>query len=209
MEIIPVEELVLNGILKRFTEVFQCRAIITTTTDRTRSLERFLSGSKVEYPYAFLTIQSLAHNKESYQSTTLSRRGLPVAYGNGQQFTARLLPTNFSIEVEFHTNKYSGLEVQTVMGFARRWLFAYKCGYLKFDVTYGQLEFRIGVTLDDTVPTPPLENKVETETAYKITANLVVHGWTSEPVLGSQGVIDTIDFQEMFGEAAGYNFVPF
>ena len=209
MEIQPIEDFVLNGILKRFTEVFQCKAIITTTTDKTRSLERFMSGNAVEYPYAFLTVQSLSHNKESYQSAMLTRRGVPIAYGQGQQFSARLLPTNFAIEVEFHTNKYSGIEAQTVMGFARRWLFAYKCGYLKFNIQYGQVQLRIGVTLDDSVPTPPLENKVETETAYKITANIIVHGWTSESILGTQGVIGEIDVQEIFGAAQGYSFVPF
>lgn len=209
MEIQPIEHFVLNGILKRFTEVFQCKAIITTTTDKTRALERFMSGNKVEYPYAFLTVQSLAHNKESYQSTTLTRRGVPIATGQGQQFVARLLPTNFTLEVEFHTNKYQGMEAQTVMGYARRWLFAFKCGYLKFNVQYGQLPVWIGVTMDDTVPTPPLENKVETETTYKITSNLVVHGWMSEPILGSQGVVEEIDLETLFGAANGYNFVPF
>lgn len=209
MEIQPIEDFVLNGILKRFTEVFQCRALFTTTADKTRSLARLMDGKPVEYPYAFLTVQSIAHNKESYQSPTLTRRGVPIACGQGQQFTARLLPTNFTIEVEFHTNKYSGLEPQTVIGYARRWLFALKCGYLKFNIQYGQMPVWIGVTIDDTVSTPPLENKVESETTYKIVGNIVVHGWMSEPILGSQGVVGEIDLETMFGSANGYNFVPF
>jgi len=209
MEIQPIESFVLDGLLKRFATVFQCRAIITTTNDKTKTLQKFFDGKDVEYPYAFLTIQSLAHNKESYQSTSLTRRGVPIASGQDQAFTARMLPTNFNIEVEFHTNKYSGLEPQTVLGYVRRWLFAYKCGYLKFNIQYGQVPIRIGITMDDNVPTPPLENKVEQESVYKITSNLVVHGWTSEPILGSHGVISEIDLQEVFGPAQGFTFVPF
>lgn len=209
MEIKPIESFVFDGILKRFTEVFQCRAAFTTTNDRTRTLERFFSGNQVEYPYAFLTLQSVAHNKESYQSPTLTRRGVRIAMSDSQIMTARVLPTNFNIEVEFHTNKFNGIEPQTVIGFARRWLFAYKCGYLKFNIQYGQLETRIGVTLDESVPTPPLENKVEAEAVYKITGNIVVHGYTSEPILGSQGRVSEVDLQMAFGSAQGYDFVPF
>jgi hypothetical protein len=209
MEIKPIESFVFDGILKRFTEVFQCRALLTTSTDKTRTLERVFSGKPVEYPYAFLTLQSMAHNKESYQSTTLTRRGVRISTTDNQFMTARILPTNFNIEVEFHTNKFNGIEAATVTGYARRWLFAYKCGYLKFNIQYGQLETRIGVTLDESVPTPPLENKVETEAVYKIVSNMVVHGWSSEPILGSMGRINEIDLQMAFGSAQGYDFVPF
>jgi hypothetical protein len=209
MEIKPIESFVFDGILKRFTEVFQCRAAITTTNDKTRTLERFFSGNQVEYPYAFLTVQSVAHNKDSYQNTMLTRRGVRISTSENQIMAARILPTNFSMEVEFHTNKFSGIEPQTVMGYARRWLFAYKCGYLKFNIQYGQLETRIGVTLDESVSTPPLENRVENEAVYKITSNLVVHGYTSEPILGSQGRVSDIDLQMLFGSAQGYDFVPF
>lgn len=209
MEIKPIESFVFDGILKRFTEVFQCRALLTTSTDKARSLERVFSGAPVEYPYAFLTVQSMSHNKESYQSPTLTRRGVRIATQDNQIMTARVLPTNFNIEVEFHTNKFSGIEATTVTGYARRWLFAYKCGYLKFNIRYGQLETRIGVTLDESVPTPPLENKVETEAVYKIVSNLVVHGWSSEPIVGSTGRVNEIDLQMAFGSAQGYDFVPF
>jgi hypothetical protein len=67
------------------------------------------------------------------------------------------------------------------------------------------------VTLDDTVPTPPLENKVEAEAAYKIAANLVVHGYVSEAILGSKGVISDIDVQVALGQASadGHVFAPF
>lgn len=209
MQIIPIETQVLQGLVERFTQVFRCRAILTTTQDKTRVLESLSEGKDIEYPFAFLTVQSLQHNREQRQSAYLARRGLSVAQGQGQAFTARLIPTNFSIEVEFRTAQFSGPDASTVMGYAKRWLFAAKCGMLKFNVQYGQLAVRIGITMDDTVPTPPLENRVEAETCYKITSNLVVHGWVSESELGSQGVIGEIELETAFGTEQGFTFVPF
>jgi hypothetical protein len=209
MQIVPIETQVFDGLIKRFTQVFQCPAIITTTQDKTRTLERMQEGRALEYPFAFLTIQSVAHNKEQRQSAYLSRRGIPIAYNNVQTLMSRLVPANFNVEVEFRTTKFSGIEATTVMGYAKRWLFAYKCGMLKFNVQHGQLPVRIGITMDDTVPTPPLENKLETETCYKITSNLVVHGWVSEPELGTQGVVQEFELETLFGAQQGYTFVPF
>jgi hypothetical protein len=212
-EIQPIETFVFDGLIKRFSTVFGCRALLTTTNDKEKTVKRFFDGRPVEYPYAFLTVQSLARNKDSYQNRSLARRGIPIVVGQDQVQTARLIPTSFAIEVEFHTNKYQGQAPTTVLGYARRWLFAAECGYLKFNIQYGRLETRIGVTMDDTVSTPPLENKVETEAVYKIVSNLVVHGYASEPILGSQGVISEVDLQLALslanGTAEGYVFEPF
>lgn len=209
MEIQPIEDFVFAGIVKRFSEVFGCRTVITTTNDKTKTLARLFDGKPVEYPYAFLTLSSFAENKESYVNRMLSRRGIAITGSNERVQTARLVPTNFTFEVEYHTNQFQGFETKTVVGFVRRWLFALKCGYLKFNIQYGRLETRIGVTLDESVSTPPLENKVEQEAAYKVTANLVVHGWMSESILGSQGVINVLDVQLALAAQEGYVFVPF
>lgn len=209
MQIIPIETQVLDGLLKRFTQVFQCKAIITTTQDRTRTLERLQEGKSLEYPFAFLTMQSMAMNREQRQTAYLARRGLPIAHNSGQALTSRMIPVNFVFEVEFRTTKFQGIEPTTVVGYAKRWLFAAKCGMLKFNVQHGQLPVRIGITMDDSVPTPPLENKVDTETSYKIVSTLTVHGWASEPNLGSQGVVEEIDLETSFGAEQGYTFVPF
>lgn len=209
MQIVPIETQVFDGLLKRFTQVFQCPALIVTTQDKTRTLERMQEGKPIEYPFAFLTVQSLNHNKEQRQSAYLSRRGLPIAHSKGQAHTSRLVPVNFVFEVEFRTAKFSGVEVATVIGYAKRWLFAYKCGMLKFNIQHGQLPVRIGVTMDDTVPTPPLDNKLDTETCYKIVSNLTVHGWVSESNLGSQGVVEDVELEMAFGAEQGFTFVPF
>jgi len=209
MQIVPIETQVLDGLIKRFTQVFQCKAILTTTQDKTRTLKKLQEGKQLEYPFAFLTMQSMAANREQRQSAYLARRGLPIVNNEGQAFTSRLVATNFTFEAEFRTNKFSGIETSTVTGYAKRWLFAAKCGMLKFNIQHGQMTVQIGVTADDNVPTPPLENKTETETAYKITTNFVVHGWVSESNLGSQGVVEEIDLEMAFGTEQGFTFIPF
>jgi hypothetical protein len=212
MEIQPIETYVFDGLIKRFSMVFGCKCMFVTVQDKTRSLQKFFDGREVEYPYAFLTVQNVAVDHERYANRRLSRRGVRVVVGQDQQFTARLVPTNFVIEVEFHTNKFNGMDKATVMSYARRWLFAAQCGFLKFNIQYGQLDAWIGVTMDDTVPTPPLENRAEQEASYKIVSSLTVHGWTSEPVLGSQGIISDLDVSLAVatdGAIEGYVFEPF
>jgi hypothetical protein len=115
------------------------------------------------------------------------------------------------MQIEYMTNKFDGLE-NSVRFFARRWLFARRCGYLKFNVNYGKLELPISLTLSDAVTIPELENKVETETVYKTVVNLTVHGYISEPELGVQGILQTVNVDVQVAGVAdrpGYQFFPF
>lgn len=212
MEIQPVETFVFDGLVQRFAQVFGCRAIIVTTTDKTQTLQKMFEGRPVEYPYAFLSLKTFAADSESYAGNMLARRGVPIAVTDNKLYSARILPTKFEFEVEFHTNKFNGIEVQTVTGFARRWLFARRCGYLKFNIKYGRVEMPCGTTLDESVAIPTLENKVETEAVYKVTTTMTIKGWSSEPVLGTQGVINNtvVDVAVAAdGSVPGYEFIPF
>lgn len=212
MQIQPIENFVFDGLLQRFTQVFGCPAMITTVNDKTRTLQKFFEGREVEYPYAFLTVQSVASDNERWTNRRLSRRGLTVAVGQDQIFQARLTPVNYVVEVEFWTNEFAGKSLKSVLSYARRWIFAQQCGHLKFNVEYGRLPVLIGVTMDESVPTPPLDNRAEQEAAYKIVSSLTVKGWMSEPVLGSQGVINDIQAEMAVasdGSVEGYVFEPF
>lgn len=212
MVVKPVEDFVFEGLVQRIQQTFNCPVLITTANDKTKQLARLREGKEVEYPYIFLTINSVAHNKESFSTNMMARRGLVTVVGQ-QAMTVRLMPTNFEIDVEFVTNKFQGNEQGTVLSFAKRWMFAQRCGYFKFNIMYGRLKINIGLTPSDTVATPPLENKVETETAYKVTTSMVVHGYVSEPVLGTQGIIQTLVIDEVVanpdGSVDGYQFIPF
>ena len=74
----PLEDYIFAGFTKRFQQVFNCPGIITTAVDKTKTLARVFEGKPVTYPYAFLNVQSLGVNTESYNPQSLGRRGLPI-----------------------------------------------------------------------------------------------------------------------------------
>lgn len=213
MNIKPIEDFVFEGLAKRMQQVFGCQCVYTTANDKTKVLARMFEGRAVTYPYIFLTLQSVAPNTESYVNHMLMRRGLPTVINDGFMHTVRVIPTNFEIEVEFVTNQFQGQDQGNVLAFAKRWMFARRCGYLKFTVNYGALELKIAMTLNDNVPTPPLENKVESETAYKVTTSMVVHGFVSESDLGTQGIVQSVEVNGAImntdGSLPGSQFTPF
>ncbi len=199
----PIEDFVFEGLTKRFQQVFGCVCIVTTANDKTQALARLFEGKPVQYPYMFIVPQTLGVNAEGYTTNQMARRGLVVTTNEGQSQTVRMMPANFEFEIEYVTNKYQGLEQGSVLAFARRWLFSRRCGYLKFNIKYGRLALWIASTLAETVTLPQLENKVETESSYKATANLTVHGYISEPELGSQGVVNDLRVNEVVVDSNG------
>lgn len=213
MKLEPIEDLIYTGLVQRMQQVFGCVATIVTASDKTALIERLRSGDAVEYPYLFLTIQNVAHNKESYAANGIARRGLTTLVENDQLYNVRLMPVNIEFEVEFHTNKFQGIGANAALTFAKRWLFAYRCGYLKFNVEYGRLNVAISLTLNESVSTPPLENKTETEAAYKVSSSLTLHGYVSEAELATQGRINTLEVNQVLanadGSVEGYHFIPF
>lgn len=213
MKLEPIEDLIYTGLVQRMQQVFGCLPVITTASDKTALIARLRSGDQVEYPYMFLTIQSVAHNKESYSANGIARRGLTTLVEQDQIYNVRLMPVNIEIEVEFHTNKFQGIGSEAVLTFAKRWMFAYRCGYLKFNVEYGRLNVAVSMTLNESVSTPPLENKTETETAYKVTSSLTLHGYVSEAQLATQGRITSLEVDQVLtnggGVVSGYQFIPF
>ncbi len=188
----PVEDFVFEGLSKRVQQVFDCPCMYTTANDKTAVLKRISEGRDLQYPYIFMTIQTLSSNPDSYNAHFLARKGIVIAVGETQSQSVRLLPANFEIELEFVTNKFKGLEQGSVLAYSRRWLFARRLGYLKFNVKYGRLVLPISLTMGDAITVPLLDNKVEAETAYKVTANLTVHGYVSEPELSTQGVLQEV-----------------
>lgn len=199
----PIENFVFEGLSKRMSQVFGCRCIHTNANDKTKTLARVFEGKPVVYPYMFLVMQSLSQNTESYTTNKMARQGVSLQSSEGQSNTVRMIPANFEFEVEYVTNKFQSLEQGSVLAFSRRWLFARRCGYLKFNIKYGRLALWISSTLGDSVTIPQLENKVETETSYKSTVNLTVHGYISEPELGTQGVVQDVRVNEVLVGADG------
>lgn len=112
---------------------------------------------------------------------------------DGTQFKmARVIPANFDFEVTFHTNKYDGIDVSTVSGFARRWFFARRNGSINFTVNYGLYNFPVTYTVSESLPLPPRESPTDQESVYKVVGTVTVQGFISEPMLGTRGRVNQI-----------------
>lgn len=204
MKIEPVESFILKGLAGRCQQTFDCPVAYGNAADRIKILEKLFGGKPVEYPYIFINIQRMAFNRESYASNRLARSGIYclVEDDNRSAHRVRLLPSNYETEIIYVTNSINGTDQKSGLEFQRRWLFAMRNGSLKFNVRYGRLKIRIGVTLGDSVETPQLENKTEQETKYEFIGTAVVNGYVSEPMLGQSGIVQRVDYREVLGDTA-------
>lgn len=201
----PIDYLVLAGFQERFQQVFGAvKCAYINANDKTKILQRiFGEGQQIEYPYAFFEIQHVEVNTQSYNSGYLSRRGIVINVDSDSTVqTARIMPTNFELEITFVTNKFQSVEQGSVMSFARRWLMARRNGYLKSSVNYGTKQFGVGVTLDESVNIPSRGNITDTETSMSIVTRAMIHGYTSEPVLGQKGKVNQFN---VTGSVGGVN----
>lgn len=210
----PIEEAVFQGVQRRVSEVFGCPAVITTNYDKVQVLQR-LRAQVPDYPYIFLIPNVLGANPSSYVTSRLARTGLAVTLEDvtGTGYNVRLLPANFDFQLEFVTNKFMGADSDSVMAFSRRWLFARRLGYLKFNMNYGQLNVPVGITMDESVSLPSMDNKAEAEAVYTLIANFTLHGYVSEPELREMAVISEVQvttvLRDANGEPSATYFVPF
>lgn len=194
--ITPIETLILQGLVDRFQQVFNCVCAYGNTFDRIKIIEKLLEGKDVKYPYAFLNIQTLSHNIDSYATNVMARTGLEsyVLDSNNAMYKVRLMPTAFEVEVIFISNEFFGNSQRSILEFTRRWLFARRNGYLKFNVNYGaNLTLRISAALSESITLPTQDNKTERQSDYELTTSLTVQGYTSEPKLVQSGIVT--DFQ--------------
>lgn len=209
----PVDYFALAGLAQKITQQFRAPAIYTTSPDQTRQLQA-VQGKTPEYPYIFLNVQSWSAASDRYNANRLSRAGVPVSINtSGNQYEmARVVPANFEVEVTFVTNTQSGSDasLNSVSGFARRWLFARRNGSLNFTVNYGMTDFAITCTLSESVPTPPRESATDQPTEYRSQTNLTLHGYVSEPVLGKRGRVQEIILSEEVPPIPpGAQYIPF
>jgi len=207
--LVPVEKFVLDGLASRCQQTFDCPVAYGNAADKMKILEKLFGGRKVEYPFIFINVQRLGRNQESYATNRMARTGMYCLVEDDSRVThrVRLLPSNFEVEIVYVTNQISGTSQKSGLEFQRRWLFASRNGWLKFNINYGQLKLRIGATLGESVDTPQLENKTEQETKYEFIGTATVHGYVSEPMLGQSGIVQRVDYREVLGDNAV--FIPF
>jgi hypothetical protein len=200
----PIDTMVFEGFQERFRQVFGCtRVIITNEHEKTKILEAaFGQGKPLEYPYAYIVINTIAANNDSYNSHSMMRRGLVINVPSGasdQVQQVRILPTNFELEIHYVTNKFNSVDQGSVTAFARRWLLARRAGYLKFNIKYGRLNLGISNTMPESVTIPQRDNIVEGTTDYDTTITMTVHGYVSEPILNSIGKVNIVNVQSQVG----------
>lgn len=187
----PVDSFIREGVARKLTEQFRAPAIFVSAPDALKNLKLMLGNKQPEYPYIFLRQQSVAPNPDSYNAHRLVREGVPVQFSKNQFSMARILPVNFMVELTFITNKQSG-DLDSVEGFTRRYLFMRRNGAMSFTVGYGMTSLPITYTLDESVTTSPRENPADAESIYTLVTNLTIHGYISEPSLGTRGRIQDI-----------------
>ena len=214
MKLQPIDNFIREGFASQIKKQFRCPTIFVSSPDKLRNLQTLLGNKQPEYPYIFLAVQSMAPNPDSYLNVGLLRQGLPVRINtdNQQVQMVRLVPTNFEVEVTYITNKYSGQELDSVEGYVRRWLFSRRNGALQFNVDYGMTRLSISYSLTDSVPIQPRDNPTDSESIYQVVTNATIHGYVSEPELGTRGIINQIQLTDVHptdGGVSGSQFFPF
>ena len=212
MQIQPVDTLIKEGFAQQVMQQFRAPAHFVASPDKLRQLQVLLKNATPEYPYIFLNVQSWAAAQDRYVTNRLCRQGIPVTDNSdgNQVHLARLVPTNFYIEVTFITNKYSG-GLESVEGFARRWLFVRRNGAVNFTINYGLTNIPVTYTVAETLPLPPRESPSEQEAVYQVVGNITLQGFVSEPALGTRGRISQIILSEAVPTIGkpGEKFFPF
>lgn len=207
----PVETFIKDGLLKRFSHVFECRAMYAPSTDKTRNMQKMFNGKTIEYPYAFIQHPTITSDDTSYSSHMTTRVGIPIMVSPTNEQRVRLLPTLFEFEVEYVCSGYEGNK-NSVSHFTKRWMFARRMGQLKFNIEYGGLSIRVGCEMS-TIQTPPRGNATEEETEYKSTGTITLKGYLSEPLLKSVGVIQDLEVEGYIfstnGSLQGAQFMSF
>jgi len=191
----PVDSFIKDGFLQKVIQQFRAQALYVTSPDKLKALQTLLNNATPKYPYLFLNVQSQAPNPNSYTSHLLSRQGIPVSLNtdNNQFQLARIIPTLFEVEMTFITNAYSG-GLESVEGFNRRWLLVRRNGAMQFNVDYGLSQLSISYQLGDSISIPARENPAEAESVYQVVTQATINGYVSEPVLGTRGRINNLQF---------------
>lgn len=206
----PVDTFIQAGLCQNMTQQFRVPAIFVTSPDALAQQKAQLGNKQPEYPYLFMYIQSFGPNTDSYMTNRLARHGIPVQVNNDnkQIQVAKLIPTNFETEVTYVTNKYDGLDTDSVKGFVRRWLTTRRNGALNFQTKYGLTSLAISCTMADVLQIPKRDNPADAESMYSVVTNVTVHGFVSEPALGTRGRIQQIVLSDAPPNTPG-QFFPF
>lgn len=194
----PLESLIKKGLQRKIQNLTEAKTIWTSSSDKTLALQQLFGspGSTtnditVEYPYIFLTVNSVTEAENRLHNRMAAMRGMPSVIVDDQKrcFNVRFLAVDTSVSFQYVSNSFKQVERMAAM-----WLFARKNGWFKFDVQYGRSHFGIGVDLDPNVNLPLREADPEDSPEYLLEASLTLQGFLSFPTLIEQQVANQLHF---------------
>lgn len=183
----PIENFIFNGIVNRLQQTFGCFVLFCNSENKILELKQ--KNPNVRYPYILASLNSVAFTSDFYNSNYLARRGIVIRYADSENALAKikLMPATFDIKVEYYTDKNSG--DNSVLFFMKRWMFARRLGYLKFNIKYGS-SFACAVQMDESVSQPVKGQETDNSAFYLVEANLQINGFVSEPQILTDGVVN-------------------
>lgn len=195
----PVEDFVLNGFLQRYQQVFfGCPVVIAASeVDEKQCIARITANGTVQYPYAILKIQTISYeNTATINDNYMGRRGFLIKTNESDKLglAVRLIPVEIEMECKFVTNSNSQL-----VEYAKLWMFAYRFGHLKFNISYGNLNLECKVICNESISMPQANSKLESIQEYQATTSAVIHGFMSKQQLAKKPLLH--DLKETVGLA--------
>lgn len=191
-KILPIEQFVLTGFLRRYQSVFfKCPVIWASSDDKLLALKRAIGNTEVSYPYAFLMLDSVAYDQDAgLNNSSLGRRGITITINESETLSqrVRLMSALFNVNCQFVTNSQ-----QQAIEYTKLWMFAYRFGHLKFNIKYGHLKnIRCNVDLADSASIPIREDKTESLSTYTIETTASIHGYVSKALIDTKPMLHTL-----------------
>ena len=183
----PLEKYVLAAVVKRFEALFQKETRIVSRYNK----EHWWRFYKYQHPqrlnnaiYLELTSLGFTETNNGYAGRKLARprnivdvidkRLLDGVNEPSDVAINSIIPTDFTFNVVFIVEGYT-----SVLDTWNTWSLLAMTQSLNFSIDYGEQSFEIRATLDNTFNIPEMVSQTEKSDTYEITANLVIHGYTT------------------------------
>lgn len=198
--ITPIENFIFNGIVNKLHQVFGCYVQFINAENKVQEMLKIRKEKGIKFPYLFVSLSDTTFADSYYNSNYLARQGMVVKIADSGNALAKvkLLPCTFNMRVEYLTDK-SDTSEGSVLWFTKRWMFARRLGYLKFNIKYGKV-YSCPVMLDDSLSHPIKPAETEGMSCYTIEGGLVIHGFVSEAKLLTDGVLTDVVTEFKVGE---------
>lgn len=196
--LVPIENFIFDGVSQRLSRCFNCYVQYSDAENKTLEFEK-IRKKQVKFPYLFHNLISVQSIDDMYNNGVLARKGIWV---NRESYnvrsSVRLLYTRFEMQATYYTNRDAGTD--SVLFFMRRWLFARRLGYLKFNVNYGNTKLACHIELSESVNHPTQPSEMDAMPVYAVESTFTVLGYMSEPAQVTRPVLTKIKTATYVGD---------